>query len=124
MKHTRLRTSPLLVLFAFLLSAVIFLLDLQAPADIATGVLYVAPVALVAMWSPPTHASLVVIVAAACTVLILGRVLVFSSDTVSSWLMLSNHFLAVSGLWSMAFLSLIRKRMEQRPQWIDLLPRL
>ena len=124
MKHTRLRTSPLPVLLAFFLSAVIFMLDLQAPADIAMGVLYVAPVALVAMWSPPTHASLVVIVAAACTALTLGRVLFFSSDTVSSWLMLSNHFLAVSGLWSMAFLSLIRKRMEQKTQWIDLLPRL
>jgi hypothetical protein len=123
MKHIRLRTSPIPVTLACLLSAAIFMLDLEAPADIAIGALYVAPVALVAMWSPPTHASLVVIVAAACTLLTLGRVF-FSSDTVSSWLTLFNHVLAVSGVWSMVFLSLIRKRMEQRTQWIDLLPRL
>jgi len=124
MKHTRFRTSPVPVLLACLLSAAIFMLDLQVPADIAIGVLYVVPVALVAMWSPPTHSSLVVIVAAGCTLLTLGRVLLFSSDTVSSWLTLFNHFLSVGGLWSMAFLSLIRKRMEQKTQWIDLLPRL
>jgi hypothetical protein len=65
-----------------------------------------------------------VIVATACTLLTLGRVFFFSSDTVSSWLTLFNHVLAVSGLWSMVLLSLIRKRMEQKTQWIDLLPRL
>jgi hypothetical protein len=32
--------------------------------------------------------------------------------------------LAVCALWAIVLLSLLRKRMEQRAQWIDVLPRL
>src|SRR6478735_7335753 len=106
MKRSRLKTSPLPIMLAGLLTASVFTLDLYAPATIAT-VLYVAPVALIAMWSPPGHASLVVIIAAMCT-----------ASTVS------NHVLAVCALWTIVLVSLIRKRREQRAHWIDVLPRL
>ncbi len=122
MKHTRFRTSPLPILLASALTVGIFIVDLYAPASLAAGVLYVAPVALIAMWSPPTHYSLVVMIATACTVLT-GTGLIYSSEAVV-WSTVSNHVLAVCGLWAIVLLSLLRKRMEQRAQWIDILPRL
>lgn len=123
MKHMRLRTSPLPILLSCLLTMGIFVLDLYAPALLATGMLYVAPVALIAMWSPPNHYSLVVMIAAACTALTVGRLTYFSLDTIAWWTA-TNHGLAVCALWAIVFLSLLRKRMEQRAQWIDVLPRL
>lgn len=87
------------------------------------GMLYVAPVALIAMWSPPSHYSLVVMIATACTVLTLARVAYFSLDTIA-WFTATNHMLAVCALWAIVLLSLLRKRMEQRALWIDILPRL
>jgi hypothetical protein len=123
MKHMRLRTSPMPILFSCILTMAIFVLDLYAPAPLATGMLYVAPVALIAMWSPPNHYSLVVMIAVACTILTIGRLTYFSLDTIA-WLTATNHGLAVCALWAIVLLSLLRKRMEQRAQWIDVLPRL
>jgi hypothetical protein len=101
----------------------VFILDLYAPAPLATGMLYVAPVALIAMWSPPNHYSLVVLIAIACTALTVVRLTYFSLDTIG-WSAATNHGLALCALWAIALLSLLRKRMEQRAQWIDVLPRL
>jgi len=123
MKRMRLRTSPMPILFSCILTIAIFVLDLYAPAPLATGMLYVAPVALIAMWSPPNHYSLVVMIAIACTVLTVGRLTYFSLDTIA-WFTATNHGLAVCALWTIVLLSLLRKRMEQRAQWIDVLPRL
>jgi hypothetical protein len=123
MKRMRLRTSPLPILLSCLLTMGIFVLDLHAPAPLATGMLYVAPVALIAMWSPPNHYSLVVMIATACTALTAARLTYFSLDTIA-WSTASNHGLAVCALWAIVLLSLLRKRMEQRAQWIDVLPRL
>ncbi|MBA2252172.1 MAG: hypothetical protein H0W13_05635 [Nitrospirales bacterium] len=123
MKHIRLRTSPLTILLSCILTGGVFILDLYAPAPLATGMLYVAPVALMALWSPPNHYSLVVMIAVACTVLTVGRLTYFSPDTIG-WLIATNHGLAVCALWAIALLSLLRKRMEQRARWIDVLPRL
>ncbi len=123
MKHTRLRTSPIPILLACVLTLGIFLLDLYAPAALATGMLYDAPVALIAMWSPPNHYSLVVMIAAMCTALTVARLTYFSLDTIG-WSTASNHVLTVCALWAIALLSLLRTRMEQRAQWIDILPRL
>jgi hypothetical protein len=50
MKHIRLRTSPMTILLSCILTLGVFILDLYAPAPLATGMLYVAPVALIAMW--------------------------------------------------------------------------
>ena len=119
----RLRTSPLPILLSCLLTMGIFALDLYAPAPLATGMLYVAPVALIAMWSPPNHYSLVVMIATACTALTVTRLTYFSLDTLA-WSTATNHGLAVCALWAIVLLSLLRKRMEQRAQWIDVLPRL
>ncbi|HKN88306.1 MAG TPA: hypothetical protein VJV04_15685 [Nitrospiraceae bacterium] len=123
MKHTRLRTSPTPILLSCILTMAIFVLDLYAPAPLATAMLYVAPVALIAMWSPPNHYSLVVMMAIACTILTVGRLTYFSLDTIA-WFTATNHGLAVCALWAIVLLSLLRKRMEQRAQWIDVLPRL
>ena len=123
MKHIRLRTSPMTILLSCILTVGVFILDLYAPAPLATGMLYVAPVALIALWSPPNHYSLVVMIAIACTVLTLVHLTYFSPDTIG-WSTATNHGLAVCALWAIALLSLLRKRMEQRAQWIDVLPRL
>jgi MFS family permease len=123
MKHAMLKTSPLPVLVACGLMVGIFLLDLYAPAGLAIGMLYVAPVALIAMWSPPTHSSLVILSASVCTVLI-GLGLFYSSSGPIMLATVSNHFLALGAIWVTVILSLLRKRMEQRIRWIDLLPRL
>jgi len=123
MKHMRLRTSPMPILLSCILTMGIFVLDLYAPAPLATGMLYVAPVALIAMWSPPNHYSLVVTIAIACTMLTVARLTYFSLDTIA-WFTATNHGLAVCALWAVVMLSLLRKRMEQRAQWIDVLPRL
>lgn len=123
MKHMRLRTSPIPILLSCVLMMGIFILDLYAPAALATAMLYVAPVALIAMWSPPNHYSLVVLIATACTALTVVRLTHFSLDTIG-WSTATNHGLAVCALWAIVLLSLLRKRMEQRAQWIDVLPRL
>lgn len=123
MKHTRLRTSPIPILLSCMLTLGIFVLDLYAPAALATAMLYVAPVALIAMWSPPNHYSLVVGIAITCTLLTVARITYFSLDTIAWWTA-TNHGLAVCALWVIVLLSLLRKRMEQRAQWIDVLPRL
>ncbi|MER3425377.1 MAG: hypothetical protein C4293_21230 [Nitrospiraceae bacterium] len=123
MKQTTLRTSPLPLLVASILTAGIFILDLYAPVGVAIGMLYVAPVVLTAMWSPPTHYSLVIVVATACTILTLFRLICFPSETMA-WTTLGNYVLALGALWVTVILSLLRKRMEQKIRWIDLLPRL
>jgi hypothetical protein len=111
------------ILLSCILTLGVFILDLYAPAALATGMLYVAPVALIAMWSPPNHYSLVVMIAIACTALTVVRLTYFSLDTIGWWAA-TNHGLALCALWAIALLSLLRKRMEQRAQWIDVLPRL
>jgi hypothetical protein len=111
------------ILLSCVLTVAVFVLDLYAPASLATGMLYVAPVALIAMWSPPTHYSLVLMIAIMCTALTGARLIYLSLDTIGWWTA-TNHGLAVCALWTIALLSLLRKRMEQRAQWIDVLPRL
>ena len=123
MKHIRLRTIPMTILLSSIMTVGVFILDLYAPASLATGMLYVAPVALIALWSPPNHYSLVVMIAIACTALTVARLTYFSLETIGWWTA-TNHALALCGLWAIALLSLLRKRMEQRAQWIDVLPRL
>ncbi len=123
MQLVTLRTRPLPVFVACLLTAGIFVVDLYAPVGMAVGMLYVAPVVLVAMWSPPTHYSLVVLTAIVCTSLIVIRLLYFSSELMVE-MTVSNHVLALGAIWATAFLSILRKRMEQKHRWIDLVPRL
>ncbi|MBD0305454.1 MAG: hypothetical protein ICV76_02740 [Nitrospiraceae bacterium] len=123
MKRIALKTSPLPVLIACLLTIGIFVFDLYAPVGMAVGMLYVAPVALIAMWSPPTHYSLVVLCAIVCTSLLVVGLLYFSPDSTVE-MTIGNHALALSAIWMTVFLSLLRKRMEQKTRWIDVFPRL
>jgi hypothetical protein len=105
------------------LTAGIFILDLYAPVGMAVGMLYVAPVALIAMWSPPTHYSLVILSAIVCTSLTVIGFLYFSSEFMVE-MAIGNHILALGAIWVTVFLSLLRKRTEQKGRWIDILPRL
>ena len=123
MKRIMLRTSPFPIVTAGLLAAAIFMVDLYAPVGMAVDVLYVAPVALIAMWSPPTHYSLVVLAAIVCTSLIMIGLLYFPPELIAE-MTIGNHALALSAVWLTVFLSLLRKRMEQKHRWIDLVPRI
>lgn len=114
-----LRTSPVSVLVACLLTTGIFIWDVYAPVEMAVGMLYVAPVALIAMWSPPTHYSLVVLSAIVCTLLLVIG-LFYVSPEFSMEMTIGNHALAVSAIWVTVILSLLRKRMEQKTRWVDI----
>jgi hypothetical protein len=122
MKHMRLKTGLWPILSATLIAGAIFAGDLFAPAGLAISVLYVAPVALIAMWSPAGHGSLVIWCAGLCSLLILYAL--FQVADMASWVTLSNHLLAVAAVWMTAVLSVTRKRMERRDRWVDILPRL
>jgi hypothetical protein len=118
----RLRTGLWPILTAGAIAIAIFAGDLFAPVGLAISVLYVAPVALIAMWSPAGHASLVLWCAGICSVLIVYAL--FQVADAASWLTVSNHVLAIAAVWMTALLSVTRKRMERRDRWIDILPRL
>jgi hypothetical protein len=111
------------VIVSVLLIAGIFFLDLYASEGVAVGILYIAPIALIAMWSPPSHPSLVIVATVVCTVLTVIDLFYWSSGAMPK-VVLSNHALAVGAMWATAILSLIRKRAEQKHRWVDLLPRL
>ena len=88
----------------------IFSLDLLIPKGVADALLYVAPVAWIALWSNRQEASLVVIVAMSCTAgAILGFLL---SPPGLLWLGVANRGITIFVLWLVAILSLTRKRVE------------
>ena len=65
-----------------------FILDLFIPKGVADGLLYVAPVAWIALWSNRHEASLVVFVAALCTVCAIAAFLLSPPGLL--WLGLAN----------------------------------
>jgi hypothetical protein len=88
----------------------IFSLDLLIPKGVADALLYVAPVAWIALWSNRQEASLVLIVAMSCTAgAILGFLL---SPPGLLWLGVANRGITIFVLWLVAILSLTRKRVE------------
>ena len=119
MQRVQLRTGPLPTVTAAVLIAVTFALDLDAPPGLAISVLYVAPVALLAMWSPPGHRTLLIGSAALCSALILFSV-VHRLEAVP-WFGAINRALAIGAIWSTVLVSLLRKRAEQKHDWIGLL---
>src|SRR5690242_15179694 len=67
----------------------VFILDLFIPKGVADGLLYVAPVAWIALWSNRHEASLVVLVATMCTVCAVAGF--FLSPPGLLWLGLANR---------------------------------
>ena len=119
MQRVQLRTGPLPIVTAAVLIAITFVIDLEAPPGLAISVLYVAPVAILAMWSPPGHRSLLVGAAAFCSVLILLSI--FNRLDAVPWFGAINRALAIGAIWSTVLVSLLRKRTEQKHDWTGLL---
>jgi len=106
------KESHLLKLATILAFAIgLFLVDLWFSRGAGGGVLYVAPVAWIALWSSRHESSLVLLVATASTVLAILGFLLTPQDTF--WLGLANRGVAISVMWMTAVLSLLRKRVEE-----------
>lgn len=96
------------LLLCVLLAGILFLADLSTPLGLADGFLYLL-IALLAVFFVPHHRA-GLIVAAACTVLIvLGQFLSPPGEVLSSIL---NRFFAVAMLWMTALLSVKRMKAE------------
>jgi hypothetical protein len=89
----------------------VFILDLFVPKGVADGLLYVTPVAWIALWSNRHEASLVVLVAATCTVCAVAGF--FLSPPGLLWLGLANRGITIFVVWLIVALSLTRKRVEE-----------
>ena len=106
------KAATILKLASILSVAVgVFIVDLLIPKGFADGLLYVAPVAWVALWSTRHEASLVVLVAASCTVC--AVVGFFLSPPGLPWLGLANLGITIFIVWLTVVLSLTRKRVEE-----------
>lgn len=92
-------------------TAGVFILDLFIPKGVADGLLYVAPVAWIALWSNRHEAFLVVLVAALCTVCAITGF--FLSPPGLLWLGLANRGITIFVVWLTVGLSLTRKRVEE-----------
>ena len=106
------KDSHLLKLATILAFAIgLFLVDLWFSRGVGEGVLYVAPVAWIALWSSRNESSLVVLVATAASVLAILGFLLTPHDTF--WLGIANRGVVISVMWMTAVLSLLRKRVEE-----------
>jgi len=103
---TALKLAPILCV-----AVGVFILDLFLPKGVADGLLYVTPVAWIALWSDRHEASLVVLVAATCTVCaVVGFLL---SPPGLLWLGVANRGITIFVVWLTVGLSLRRKRVEE-----------
>jgi MFS family permease len=110
--HQAGRLAAALTLAPILCVAVgVFTLDLFIPKGVADGVLYVAPVAWIALWSNRHEASLVVSVALLCTVCAIAGFLLSPPELL--WLGLANRGITIFVVWLTVVLSLTRKRVEE-----------
>ena len=107
-----LKAYSLLVLFNACLAAGVFILDTSVPMGIATGMLYGAPVAWLAMWSSKRDSSLVIAAAALCTILAVVGFFLGASDGVM-WIGIVNRMIAIFVIWITAILSVMRKQAEE-----------
>ncbi len=89
----------------------ILILDLFIPKGVADGLLYVAPVAWIALWSTRHEASLVVLVASICTACAIAGFLL--SPPGLFWLGFANRAITIFVVWLTVVLSLTRKRVEE-----------
>lgn len=114
--------SHLLKLATILAFAIgLFIVDLWFSRGAGGGVLYIAPVAWIALWSSRNESSLVVLVATTCSILAMLGFLLTPHD--SFWVDLANRGVAVSVIWMTAVLSLLRKTVEEEVKTLQgLLP--
>jgi MFS family permease len=105
------RTDSFLLSLNICLAICVFALDTFVPLGIATGMLYVTPVAWLALWSSKKEASLVVAAAGICTALSIVGFLMIPHGVV--WIDAVNRAIAIFIIWMTAILSVLRKRAEE-----------
>ena len=109
------------VVAALTAAALVFTLKWVNGAGPAVELLYVVPVTLIAMWTSPREPALVILVAAATSLLSLAG-FVSSLSKGPSCPGVTHHSVVLTAIWATAALSLIRKRRERRTLWIGLPP--
>jgi hypothetical protein len=100
---------------SFIVVASVFLLDVSVPLGFATPVLYVIPVALVAVFTPPTAFVAVFLTAGLCTLLTFAGL--FLSPPGHFDLAVGNRFVALCAVWAIAIITGIRKTQEQDAEY-------
>ena len=95
---------------AYALTALVFIADLLLPLGVAGGVPYIVPV-LVSLWAR-RKIHTVYVAAAGTALTVLGYYL--SPEGGLFWMVVTNRFLAIGGVWLVAFLGLkIRKDADE-----------
>jgi hypothetical protein len=107
----RFRSHVLLIVLNIGLVLAIFFLDVFVATDIAIGMLYVAPVAWMALWSSKHDTPLMVTTAVGCTVLSIVAFLLHPADIL--WTGFINRLIACFMVWLTTVLSITRKRAEE-----------
>ena len=105
------RSHLLLIILNIGLVLAIFFLDVSIATDIAIGMLYVAPVAWMALWSSKHDTPLMVTTAVGCTVLSIVAFLLHPADNL--WIGFINRIMACFMIWLTTVLSITRKRAEE-----------
>ncbi len=105
------RSHVLLIILNIGLVLAIFFLDVFVATDIAIGMLYVAPVAWMALWSSKHDTPLMVTTAVGCTVLSIVAFLLNPADIL--WTGFINRLIAWFMIWLTTVLSITRKRAEE-----------
>jgi hypothetical protein len=115
------KTSPVAVVAALVTAAAVFALDHVHGVGPATELLYVVPVSLIALWSSPRDPALVILVAAAASLLSLAD-FVSAFSIGASCPGIAYHGVVLLAIWLTALLSVWRKRKERRTLWIGFSP--
>jgi hypothetical protein len=105
------RSHLLLILLNIGLVLTTFSLDVFIATDIAVGMLYVAPVAWMALWSSKHDTPLMVSTAVCCTVFTLVGFLLHPAEIL--WIGFINRLIACFIIWLTTALSITRKRAEE-----------
>lgn len=93
-----------------IVSSLIFIIDLNTPQGIADGVPYIT-VVLISIWSPHRHFT--VFVATCCSLLTIAGFM-YSPDGSTLEQEISNRLLALFSIWATAFLTLLRRKAEEK----------
>ncbi|WP_447978497.1 hypothetical protein [Candidatus Nitrospira bockiana] len=105
----------------FAAAVAVFLIDVAVVGSEAGGVLYLAPVAWVALWSRRNESSSVIGVAVLSSAL--AAVGLFASFSGLGWWQVVDRVIVVLVIWVTALLSLMRKRVEEEVRTLEgLLP--
>jgi hypothetical protein len=104
-----LRANPFVLALTAALVFGIFLTRPFISPGLSISMLYAIPVALVGFWSSSSESKLVLITAATCTGLIFANLILDPTDIHPNDFL--NRGIAVVTLWSIAAVSLMRKRM-------------